>query len=82
MNDLERRIKELEDENAKLKFDIHALKVAVATISYVVNEAIGKSKGFMAETIEDSLKYDPDLGHSQEYFNKLKGEVIQLLGKE
>ncbi|MCW9444917.1 hypothetical protein [Klebsiella oxytoca] len=81
MSDLENRIKELEDENDKLRLDIHALKVAVITISCVVNEAVGKSKGLMAETIEDSLKYDPDLEHNEEYFNKLKGKVVQLLGK-
>ncbi|HDR2404868.1 TPA: hypothetical protein QCH84_001221 [Enterobacter asburiae] len=81
MSDLENRIKELEDENDKLRLDIHALKVAVVTISCVVNEAVGNSKGLMAETVEDSLNYDPDLEHSEEYFNKLKSEVIQLLGK-
>ncbi|MGY9176224.1 hypothetical protein [Citrobacter freundii] len=81
MSDLENRIKELEAENEELRLDVHALKVAVVTISNVVNEVIGKSKGLMAETVEGSLVYDPNLQDSEEYFNKLKAKTVQLLGK-
>ncbi|EEE1295436.1 hypothetical protein CB343_005067 [Salmonella enterica subsp. diarizonae] len=81
MSDLENRIKELEAENEELRLDVHALKVAVVTISNVVNEAIGKSKGLMAETVESSLVYDPNLQDSEEYFNKLKTKTVRLLGK-
>ncbi|MEB8212236.1 hypothetical protein NGI10_03725 [Raoultella ornithinolytica] len=81
MSDLESRIKELEEENEHLRLDVHALQVAVVTISAVVNEAVGKSKGLMAETVENSLSYDSNLDQSEEYFNKLKTKVIELLGK-
>lgn len=81
MSDLENRIRELEAENEDLRLNVHALKVAVVTISCVVNEVVGKSKGAMADTLESSLKFDPAFEQDEEYFNKLKLKTIQLLGK-
>ncbi|MPU29111.1 hypothetical protein FVB13_07980 [Escherichia coli] len=82
MSDFENRIKELEAENDQLRFDIHALKVAVITISTVVNEGVGKTPGLMADTVESSLEFDSESEFDEEYFNKLKKEVVQLLGKK
>lgn len=62
MSELESRVNELETENEELKLEIQALRIAVVTISSVVNEAVGKTAGLMGNTIEESLIFDEDLG--------------------
>lgn len=82
MSELESRVNKLETENEELKLEIHALRVAVVTISSVVNEAVGKSAGLMGNTIEESLIFDKDLDQDEERFNKMKSKIVHLLGKK
>ncbi|KLQ04112.1 hypothetical protein ABF77_11120 [Enterobacter roggenkampii] len=82
MSELESRVNELETENEQLKLEIQALRIAVVTISSVVNEAIGKTPGLMGNTIEESLIFDEDLDQDEERFNKMKSKLVHLLGKK
>ncbi|ENB2832041.1 hypothetical protein [Enterobacter roggenkampii] len=81
MSELENRVIELETENEELKLEIQALRIAVVTMSAVVNEGIGKSAGLMGNTIDESMIFDEDIHENEEWFNKLKSKVVYLLGK-
>lgn len=82
MSDLEKRIKELEIENEKMRLDIHALQVAIVTISTVINDGIVKVPELMSSEVESSLKFNAEFHHDEDYFHELKTQAIHLLGKK
>lgn len=82
MSELEKRVIELETEKEELKLEIQALRIAVVTMSAVVNDGIGKSAGLMGNTVDESMIFDEDIHENEEWFNKLKSKVVYLLGKE
>jgi hypothetical protein len=81
MSELENRVIELETENEELKLEIQALRIAMVTMSAVVNEGIGKSVGLMGNTVDEGMIFDADIHENEERFNKLKSKVVYLLGK-
>lgn len=87
MSDLESKIKTLEDENNKLILKTDALEIAVSIMSMALDSVMGGQRGTLANSFEETFNHSharavAESSLNEEYFQKLKAEVLSLLGKQ